>query len=110
MAAAPDKAPSLAALTKIGLCDFRVWAIEFDPPFGPRGVSVKHRPVKWKGAATHLDQGAPMIIAVRATAEEADRDCRQAFWDQFSKRPIPAAPAAAKKPPVKNGGDWEDLI
>lgn len=111
MAAAPDKAPTIAELVKIGLNDLRVWAIEFDPPLGARGVSEAHRPVKWKGCATPLSQGGPMIIAIRDTAEAADRDVRIAFWEHYSTRPqFAPKKAAPKRPAAPLPDDGDDLI
>lgn len=110
--AAPDNAPPIAELVKIGLGDLRVWAIKFDPPLDARGVSRKHRAVKWKGCATPLDQGGPMIIAIRDTAEEADRDVRLAFWAHYSTRPkFSSQPAAKpKRQPAAVPDDGDDLI
>lgn len=127
MARLPDPAqrPSLdlAALVKLGACDIRTWAIEFNPPPGPRGTDKASKPTLWKCAISTADAARPMITAVRSIAEEAESAAKALFVEMVGRRPgdpgethsgpAPAAPKAKAKlvAPVDDiDDDARDLI
>lgn len=88
MASDPAQRPvDLAALVKLGASDFRVWAIEFDPPPGPRGVQPNMKPTRWKCSISTQDHARPMISAVRGTAPEAESAAKALFVEMMGRRP-----------------------
>jgi hypothetical protein len=99
---APERLPSLDDLIETGAIDIRVWAIEWSPPLGPRGIDHGHKPVKWKCCITPTNATRPMFVAIRKTATEADRDCRLAFYQHFAKNP-------SRFPPPKTPPDFPSV-
>ena len=112
MARLPDPAQrptlDLAALVKLGACDIRTWAIEFDPPPGPRGIQPGMKPKTWKCAITGQDPARPMIVAIRDNPVDAEVAAKALFAEMMRKRPgepvetiSDPRPAAAKTKPGK---------
>ena len=91
MARLPDPAQrptlDLAALVKLGACDIRTWAIEFDPPPGPRGIQPGMKPKTWKCTILSQDAARPMIIAIRDNPADAEVAAKSLFADMMRKRP-----------------------
>lgn len=114
----PAQRPAdMTALVKLGATDFRVWAIEFSPPPGPRGTDKASKPTLWKCAISTADAARPMISSVKPTAEEAESAAKALFVEMMGRRPgttvethvgpAPAAPKAKAKP-VAPADDIDD--
>lgn len=122
MARLPDPAQrpaDLTALVKLGASDLRVWAIEFDPPPGPRGVQPGMKPTRWKCSISTQDAARPMISAVRGTALEAEAAAKALFVEMMGKRPgervetfsdDAPVPKKAKPQPVVEDEDDSDIM
>ena len=122
----PDKVPTLAELAKLGMDCIDTRGIDYDPKPGSRGVQHGMKVLMWKTTITALDATKPMVVAIRASVEEADLDARLRFVQIMAGKAVLAVseppewaaarkPKPAPKPPVKvapvaEDDDLDDLV
>lgn len=94
--------PKITDLIAHGMCDYSLRAVEFDPPVGNRGIQASSKPVTWSCTITSTNAARPMVRALRANPDEAERDARLRYMAIFAKgkkdiHPISEEPKPEKK-------------
>lgn len=93
--------PKITDLIAHGMCDYSLRAVEFDPPVGNRGIQATSKPTHWSCTITSTNAARPMVRALRANPDEAERDARLRFMAIFAKNKKDLSPISEEPKPEK---------